>query len=72
MQQRLWAQVRRHLQHYQAEYGSRESAPRIAALLAGTPFPGKGNLCNRFLKQADRAAQYIPVANPLAAVGSAP
>ncbi len=71
MQQRLWAQVRRHLQHYQAEYGSRESAPRIAALLAGTPFPGKGNLCNRFLKQADRAAQYIPVANPLATAGSA-
>jgi len=33
----------------------------------GEPLPAKGNLCNRFLKQADRAADYAPFANPLAA-----
>jgi siderophore synthetase component len=72
LQQRLWNQVRHHLQRYQAEHGDGASAPRIAALLAGAPLPSKGNLCNRFLKQADRAADYVPFANPFAkAYGSA-
>lgn len=66
LQQRLWAQVRRHLQNYQAEHGSPESASRLADLLAGAPFPSKGKLCNRFLKQADRSAEYVSLANPLA------
>ena len=66
LQQRLWGQVRRHLQCYQAEHGSSASAQRIAAVLAGEPLPSKGNLCNRFLKQADRAAHYLPFANPFA------
>ncbi len=64
LQQRLWNQVRHHLQRYQMEHGSSESAPRIAAVLAGEPLPSKGNLRNRFLKQADRAADYVPFANP--------
>lgn len=68
LQQRLWNQVRRHLQRYQAEYGSKASAQRIASVLAGDPLPSKGNLCNRFLKQADRAADYVSFANPLASV----
>lgn len=65
LQQKLWAQVRRHLQHYQLEHGTAESAARIAGVLAGEPLPSKGNLCNRFLKQADRSAEYVPLANPL-------
>lgn len=68
LQKRLWAQVRRHLQRYQAEHGTRESALRIDAVLSGAPLPGKGNLCNRFLKQADRAADYVPFANPFASL----
>lgn len=67
MQQKLWAQVRHHLQNYQRLHGTAQSAARIASVLDGEPLPAKGNLCNRFLKQADRAAEYAPFANPLAA-----
>jgi len=67
LQQKLWAQVRHHLQQYQRLHGTAESAARIASVLDGEPLPAKGNLCNRFLKQADRAADYAPFANPLAA-----
>lgn len=71
LQQRLWAQVHRHLQRYQAAHGSLESASRLSDLLAGAPFPSKGNLSNRFLKQADRSAEYVSLANPLAtAIGN--
>ena len=66
LQQQLWAQVRRHLEHYLQEHGTPESAKRIAPLLAGEPLPAKGNLRNRFLKQADRSAEYVPLANPMA------
>lgn len=66
-QQKLWAQVRHHLQQYQRLHGTAESGARIASVLDGEPLPAKGNLCNRFLKQADRAADYAPFANPLAA-----
>ncbi|MFP5393605.1 MAG: IucA/IucC family protein [Gammaproteobacteria bacterium] len=66
LQTKLWGQVRRHLQAWQREHGSADSAPRIAALLDGAPLPAKGNLCNRFLKQADRAAEYVELANPIA------
>ncbi len=67
LQQKLWAQVRHHLQQYQHLHGTADSAARIASVLDGEPLPAKGNLCNRFLKQADRAADYAPFANPLAA-----
>ncbi len=72
LQQKLWAQVRRHLQHYQLAHGTSESTARITSVLAGEPLPSKGNLCNRFLKQADRAADYVPFANPLAAFMESP
>ncbi|WP_426165427.1 IucA/IucC family protein [Pseudoduganella sp. R-31] len=68
LQQRLWTQVRHHLQQYQHLHGTTESAARIASVLDGEPLPAKGNLCNRFLKQADRAADYAPFVNPLAAI----
>ena len=66
LQKRLWSLVRHQLQCYQVEYGTRESAQRIDTVLSGEPLPSKGNLSNRFLKQADRAADYVPFANPFA------
>lgn len=68
-QARLWGIVRRHLQHYQAQWGSPASARRINTLLAGEPFPGKTNLSNRFLQRADRGSTYVPVGNPIAVAG---
>lgn len=69
LQRRLWAVVRHHLHHYQARWGSPDSARRINAVLAGEPFPGKTNLSNRFFQRADRASTYVPVGNPVAAAG---
>lgn len=66
LEARLWAQVRGHLEHYQAKFGDAISAIRIDALLTGEPLPSKANLRNRFLKQADRAADYVALFNPLA------
>jgi siderophore synthetase component len=66
---RLWSVVRRQLQCYQTRHGTPSSARRINALLAGTPFPAKTNFINRFLQQGDRAAAYVPVANPLGLAG---
>jgi siderophore synthetase component len=63
---RLWSVVRRHLQRYQAQWGSPASARRINAVLAGAPFPGKTNLSNRFLRRADRGSTYVAVGNPIA------
>ncbi|RFU39606.1 IucA/IucC family siderophore biosynthesis protein [Actinomadura logoneensis] len=39
--------------------------PRLRALLAGVPVPAKANLRTRWSRSADRAAGYVPVANPL-------
>lgn len=69
LERRLWSVVRHHLQVYQAQWGSPASARRINGVLAGEPFPGKTNLSNRFLQRADRAAGYVPVANPIGMVG---
>lgn len=66
LQQRLWAVVRHHLYYYQSQYGDVASAQRIDALAAGQPLPGKANLINRFFQRPDRAATYVPVANPMA------
>lgn len=68
LQQRLWAQLRHHLKLYQSKYGNQHSASLITAVLNGDPFPIKGNLSARFLKQADRAAGYINLANPLGSI----
>jgi siderophore synthetase component len=71
LERRLWAVVRHHLHRYQAHWGSPASARRINGVLAGEPFPGKTNLSNRFLQRADRAADYVPVGNPIGMVGDA-
>jgi siderophore synthetase component len=65
LQRKLWSQVRHHLQRYQAEYGTNASATRIRPVLDGEPLPNKANLSNRFFKQADRAATYLPLTNPI-------
>ncbi|WP_214327140.1 IucA/IucC family protein [Nonomuraea sediminis] len=38
----------------------------LSDLLAGAPLPAKANLSVRWARAADRAAGYVPIANPLA------
>ncbi|MFI6788487.1 IucA/IucC family protein [Nonomuraea sp. NPDC050383] len=38
----------------------------LPELLAGAPLPAKANLAVRWARAADRAAGYVPIANPLA------
>ncbi|MBF8194253.1 iron transporter, partial [Nonomuraea sp. K274] len=38
----------------------------LSDLLAGAPLPAKANLGVRWARAADRAAGYVPIANPLA------
>ena len=64
---RLWGVVRQTLMQYLASWGSPAAEQRINALLAGAALPGKTNLLNRFLQRPDRAAEYVPVANPMVA-----
>jgi siderophore synthetase component len=58
----LWGRLRAALLRFRAEHG--DTAP-LRALLSGVPLPGKANLLLRWSRQADRAAGYVPVANPL-------
>ncbi|SIR55541.1 Siderophore synthetase component [Aromatoleum tolulyticum] len=67
---RLWSIVSHHLHVYQHRYGNAVSGRRVNALLAGSPFPAKTNLSNRFFKRADRASTYVPVTNPLPFAGT--
>ncbi|MFB7471918.1 IucA/IucC family protein [Kitasatospora sp. NPDC056184] len=59
----LWEAVRRALAEYAAAHGC---PPRLRALLAGAPLPGKANLLTRWERRADRAAGYVRLASPLA------
>lgn len=65
----LWRIVRQKIERYQASYGSRRSAEKLAPLLSGAPLPAKTNLLVRFTRQADRHATYAPLVNPLAEAG---
>jgi len=59
----LWAIARERL----ARYADRAGRPRpLADLLAGAPLPAKANLSVRWAAAPDRAAGYVPIANPLA------
>lgn len=58
----LWGRLRAALLRWRAEHGD---APQLRALLSGVPLPGKANLLLRWAQQADRAATYVPVSNPL-------
>ncbi len=59
----LWEAVHRVLEEYAAAHGR---PPRLRALLAGVPLPGKANLLTRWERKADRAAGYVRLASPLA------
>jgi siderophore synthetase component len=65
----LWAEARTVLQEYADEYGS---PPRVLALLAGAPLPAKANLLTRWARRADREAEYVRIASPLAAARTRP
>lgn len=67
----LWACLRSTLQTYLASFPHLEAARRIQGLLSGEPLPVKGNLLVRFLKQADRKANYLPLYHPLGVVNGA-
>jgi siderophore synthetase component len=58
----LWERLRAALLRWRGEHGD---APQLRALLSGVPMPGKANLLLRWARQADRAATYVPVGNPL-------
>ncbi|WP_020117196.1 IucA/IucC family siderophore biosynthesis protein [Streptomyces canus] len=59
----LWGRVRDTLQAYADRHGC---PPRLAALLAGVPWPAKANLLTRWERKADREAGYVRLASPLA------
>ncbi|GAA0441649.1 IucA/IucC family protein [Streptomyces olivaceiscleroticus] len=59
----LWREVRRTLRRHADRYGC---PPRLAALLAGVPWPAKANLLTRWARKPDRAAGYVPLPSPLA------
>ncbi len=59
----LWAIARERL----SAYAERAGWPLpLSDLLAGSPLPAKANLSVRWVAAADRAAGYVPIANPLA------
>jgi len=58
----LWGRLRGALLRWRSDNGD---APQLRALLSGVPLPGKANLLLRWSQQADRAATYVPVGNPL-------
>jgi siderophore synthetase component len=61
----LWADARARV----ARYADENDRPMLLSdLLAGVPLPAKANLSVRWTRSADRAAGYVPVANPFAGV----
>lgn len=60
---RLWQVAREIIAGYADGVGR---PPALSDLLAGTPLPAKANLSVRWARAADRAAGYVPIANPLA------
>lgn len=58
----LWGRLRAALLRWRGEHGD---TPQLRALLSGVPLPGKANLLLRWSRQADCAATYVPVINPL-------
>ncbi|MBB6344849.1 IucA/IucC family protein [Nonomuraea muscovyensis] len=59
----LWRAARDILAGHAGDLGRPEP---LSDLLAGAPLPAKANLGVRWARAADRAAGYVPIANPLA------
>ncbi|QUM90303.1 hypothetical protein HWV03_16610 [Moritella sp. 36] len=65
LEARLWHQVRLTIQQYLAQSDSEFAANKLGDLLAGKAIPNKANLITRFLKRADKQAEYTDFPNPL-------
>lgn len=72
LEARLWHQVRLTVQHYLAQNNSEFAANKLGDLLAGKAIPNKANLLTRFLKRADKQAEYTDFPNPLGLLHVAP
>ncbi|GEM44672.1 IucA/IucC family protein [Deinococcus cellulosilyticus] len=62
LKQDAWQALADEVEAHQQKFGAE---PELQDLLSGSPLPGKANLLNRWQRQADREAGYVPVANPL-------
>lgn len=58
----VWQALADEIQAYQQKFGEQ---PELQDLLGGAPLPAKANLLNRWQRQADREAGYVPLENPL-------
>ena len=65
LETRLWAVVADELQNYQRLHGDEQSKRRIQEIVSGAPLPAKANLITRVTSSPDRAAPYVPLANPM-------
>lgn len=65
LEARLWHQVRLTVQQYLGQSNSEFAAHKLGDLLAGKVIPNKANLITRFLKRADKQAEYTDFPNPL-------
>lgn len=65
LEARLWHQVRLTVQQYLGQSNSKFAANKLSDLLAGKAIPNKANLITRFLKRADKQAEYTDFPNPL-------
>ena len=65
LEARLWHQVRLTVQQYLGQSNSEFAANKLGDLLAGKAIPNKANLITRFLKRADKQAEYTDFPNPL-------
>ena len=65
LEARLWHQVRLTVQQYLEQSNNTFAANKLDDLLAGKAIPNKANLLTRFLKRADKQAEYTDFPNPL-------
>ncbi|NYH44733.1 siderophore synthetase component [Micromonospora jinlongensis] len=61
-ERRLWQELRAVVEAVAAEL---DDPPELRSLLNGEPLPAKANLLVRWRRDADRAAPFVPVPNPL-------
>ncbi|MEV4655155.1 IucA/IucC family protein [Micromonospora sp. NPDC049301] len=59
---RLWQELRAVVEAVSADLGD---PPELRALLSGEPLVAKANLLVRWRRDADRAAPFVPVPNPM-------
>jgi len=67
LEARLWHQVRLTVQTYLTHNASPLAKDKLTDFLAGKAIPNKANLITRFLKRADKEAEYTDFPNPLGA-----